>query len=1080
MSIIKDLPGYEELFGALDFKKGDEARSVYSPAAYLADLLQLIDDFFENADHRERRPDIDNIRLDGENTFTPLPYLDIVIELLEKAAEADGKDAYTVLREALYPFNLPFSLDNEKLKKYLHFLNVSPQTLYKLFSLRENPDRVSRDYLGLSEEEYRLITQPKTVDRQYLDTYFDYDTKADAPGNFPAATFLKLTGLSGNELRELLFVELSDTARNSAEEPEKERADELYINAGLGGYARLDDGEEKIIWSSAGAAIPLPWFDRVNRFIRLAKKTGLSFTDLDLVLRSCCGNTLDHRAVQTIAVVKQLQVQTDLEMNVVCALLCDINTLGIGNEEQAQDLFNRVFNNRFADVSKNIISAYPDDGAANYLPAGYSHYTQLSVNGDLLSMESKDFRRRLGSALQISEKQLTSIVQKFRSRISQNGSTNSLLASGAKIELPALSLLYRVSKLSEILDISYSELFFLFDLFEKDPSIHKFSNFPILVDAHPEERDCYRIIAGGDTPASLWLIQMLFAVVQWMKSYDFTAEELKKIIISEYAGKKEAQAARAQKIGFLNNLYQQFKPVMLNEALFTSQLFDARSSRAIHRVVSGSGAGLTSPGDNRLLKYEQAPAEQAAYRALTSLEQIHADDFTGLGLEQKILDKIFNNLILKGYLDLDGRIIETAFPAKWEDFSLAADFSDYQKPLFEIMREIHLEETQSESDPGAAPSITADDLIDYAVYESDLSELALPPARLSELYDNLIFNGYLDEEGNMLQPAFFADPDNHAKLLINTPIAAYAEQVFQAITRQTGRFEAEDLAVKKEIFADLPLKEIERDDLMENLRFNGYLDKENLVVNKASLLNTAAKDFNLALGYYPYRHQILKALQSVIGEFKVRFYTLSEESLSALAETLVSQLIYDLLKGEYCPDGRIKPEKKAFFRNRHNRKDFRLAAYFDPAANEAVFDAVWGFLAAAEKYQLTEAALEELGLDAGMRAEIFEDLADRERILPNGMIPAEKLSYFLNINQALQFVVEGFEDYSKDIFFALHNVARETDAAIKEIGAKLEQLSRRQEEVLWAALQEVYELPAGIVNVICGHVFRNPAGMVEE
>jgi hypothetical protein len=87
MNRLPDLPSYAELFEKLDFKKGDEAWSVYSPAAYLADLLQLQDDSFvapgppqngmdkqpatHNAEHilADRRSDIPDIALNAENTL---------------------------------------------------------------------------------------------------------------------------------------------------------------------------------------------------------------------------------------------------------------------------------------------------------------------------------------------------------------------------------------------------------------------------------------------------------------------------------------------------------------------------------------------------------------------------------------------------------------------------------------------------------------------------------------------------------------------------------------------------------------------------------------------------------------------------------------------------------------------------------------------------------------------------------------------------------------------------------------------------------------------------------------------------
>jgi len=60
----ENLPSYVKLFGEIDFREGDAARSVYSPAAYLTDLLQLIDDEMQRPSATDplgldqRRPDI--------------------------------------------------------------------------------------------------------------------------------------------------------------------------------------------------------------------------------------------------------------------------------------------------------------------------------------------------------------------------------------------------------------------------------------------------------------------------------------------------------------------------------------------------------------------------------------------------------------------------------------------------------------------------------------------------------------------------------------------------------------------------------------------------------------------------------------------------------------------------------------------------------------------------------------------------------------------------------------------------------------------------------------------------------------
>ena len=86
------LPSYEELFGSLDFQTVPTDRSIFSPAAYLMDLLHFrqltIQDRGENvaADFKleTRRPDLNRILLDAEQTETLVPKLEIVNLVLEE------------------------------------------------------------------------------------------------------------------------------------------------------------------------------------------------------------------------------------------------------------------------------------------------------------------------------------------------------------------------------------------------------------------------------------------------------------------------------------------------------------------------------------------------------------------------------------------------------------------------------------------------------------------------------------------------------------------------------------------------------------------------------------------------------------------------------------------------------------------------------------------------------------------------------------------------------------------------------------------------------------------------------------
>ena len=108
----------------------DQARSVHSPAAYLADLLQLVEDRFERAALLEARRRIKDIPLDAANTFTEVPYLDVVNEVLaENVAVKQGEDAYTTMTgmTALSsPVAMPFSLADLRRRKYLRLAGVAP------------------------------------------------------------------------------------------------------------------------------------------------------------------------------------------------------------------------------------------------------------------------------------------------------------------------------------------------------------------------------------------------------------------------------------------------------------------------------------------------------------------------------------------------------------------------------------------------------------------------------------------------------------------------------------------------------------------------------------------------------------------------------------------------------------------------------------------------------------------------------------------------------------------------------------------------------------------------------------------
>lgn len=107
-AIVADQPDLRVLFGSNDACACQHCRSIYGPAAYLADALR----FLRQRKARntlvtpagainpktvlfERRPDLGEIDLNCANAETPVPHIDIVCELLEEAIAPDTGFPFT-------------------------------------------------------------------------------------------------------------------------------------------------------------------------------------------------------------------------------------------------------------------------------------------------------------------------------------------------------------------------------------------------------------------------------------------------------------------------------------------------------------------------------------------------------------------------------------------------------------------------------------------------------------------------------------------------------------------------------------------------------------------------------------------------------------------------------------------------------------------------------------------------------------------------------------------------------------------------------------------------------------------------
>ncbi|NEQ64451.1 MAG: hypothetical protein F6K21_02915 [Symploca sp. SIO2D2] len=413
-SSLGDIPSYPELFGSLDYLQCEHCQSIFGPAAYFVDLMRMVEEYITAPNQgnegfislSDRRPDLENILLTCDNTNDTVPYTQIVNEVLEAKLKEklSVDDVFEHLATAKYPRNLPFNLYLEKIRIYIAHLETHLADIYQTFH-PQKPDSTpwAREYLGLSPEEYNLITTECTED---LSDRYGVEGKQgdDFWGLKEKETFLKQTKLSWQELDDLLYQNLSS---GESGEIEDGVAHQFYINQGLSDedtkkYIYLNDKGKikiKILGSEQDEDLTLEELDRIDRFLRLAKKLDWSFADLDWVLGSISSDgtkMIDQTAIKKIAKIKRLQVQTKLPLDVLCSFWHDIKTIGKGDKpERPQDLFNRIFNNHFTILGQKPLNPDGDD--------------KWTIDGT--DDSNSLLRKRLLAALQLKDEEFIALVR---------------------------------------------------------------------------------------------------------------------------------------------------------------------------------------------------------------------------------------------------------------------------------------------------------------------------------------------------------------------------------------------------------------------------------------------------------------------------------------------------------------------------------------------------------------------------------------------------------------------------------------------------------------------------------------------
>jgi hypothetical protein len=495
---LRDIDGYDDLFGVHDYCETEHCRSIFSPAAYFVDLMLFIETYVSNPvfvnrdmeDHpiylKNRRSDLWELPLTCENTNNMIPYLEIINEILERYLNllSDISDIYNTLRESRSSFNQPFNLPLEGLRIYMRHFDLTLYDIYKLLFVEGTEWQeiaIARERLKLSIEEFNMVINADSGD--VLSFYGD--TSIEELRNVPE--FLKCTCITREELDQLIELDFIDND------------DEIKITR--------EEGDDIQNYKEIIENLSEDNLGRIHRFIRLWRKLPWTLQELDLVLKhlqeAALADTLDQDAVIHIADLVKIQDALKVSVEELCALF---HNMDIPLNEDLPSLFDRLFDS-------DIMFGFGHSS----IPFHHPSFNDRLTEGDLPDANTPHLLAGLG----ITETDLLHLLEFLRDEMQIDVHGNPTLNHRT------LSVLYRHAKLAKALKLSIED-------------------FLHAVALNPE--------SSNTAISTIEDVKQLITFTEWLKTTPFSVGELWFILRGEessratYTIASEQIAALVQKI----------------------------------------------------------------------------------------------------------------------------------------------------------------------------------------------------------------------------------------------------------------------------------------------------------------------------------------------------------------------------------------------------------------------------------------------------------------------------------------------------------------------------------------------------
>jgi hypothetical protein len=411
---LTGLPDLQALFGSLDSFQCADCQSVYSPAAYLVDLLQYLYKFkatgggISNARDALflRRPEIQYIALDCKNTEITIPYIDLVNELFEAAIAPPSppvtfidttgtsaerralpqnisQAAYALTQSVVFPLTLPFDLAFAQTSAYLNALGPGRAAILTLFAeptSGPSAPAIACASLGINPEMQKVINGSDTHqdwDRWGLPQssvkVIDPNTRAAYPTftDWIAAlskvpVLLNRAGISLQQLYQLLEVVWVTQSGVT-----------LSVGTTIsGGLPILSPDLDLMVFTGLTADINdnCAVLDRANRFLRLWTASGLQMWELDWALEWPATGLLDDTFLVFLSGAITVQNRLKLPFQEVLSFWMPLETRDVTNHLGDEDT---VAPSTYSEVFRN--PAVLKSWSSVFLPLNQSTITGATI-----------------------------------------------------------------------------------------------------------------------------------------------------------------------------------------------------------------------------------------------------------------------------------------------------------------------------------------------------------------------------------------------------------------------------------------------------------------------------------------------------------------------------------------------------------------------------------------------------------------------------------------------------------------------------------------------------------------------------